>query len=177
MLRYLFLDEGIDFALLCFSLLLALWTVVVIESEHVVVRPPIHLNWEDCSLEWQGLQSHLFNPWSEIESVDWWNGVVLLAWLELVVVLSRWIQPKEHCLGTENGRIIPRGLNVKLRDVVELVHEGGSARLVLLFLNVPVAQLITYHVLLSDSKGSDVVCELGLIVSVLGQVHDSLGSV
>lgn len=122
------LDEVVDFAFLCISLLLAFWAVFIIKSEHVVVGPAIHLNWEDRSLEWQCLQAHLINPWREVEAINWWHSVVLLACFKFVVVLSRGIKTEKHCLSTEDSGIIPRCLDVKLRNIIQLVHEGVAAR-------------------------------------------------
>lgn len=107
MLCYLGLDQAIDFALLCISLLFTFWAVVIVKGEHVVVGPAIHLNREDRRLEWQCLEAHLVDPWREVEAVNWWHSVVLLACLELVVVLSGWIQAEKHGLGAEDGGIIP----------------------------------------------------------------------
>lgn len=67
-------------------------------------------------------------------------------------------------------------MNIKLCDVIELVHESVSATLGLLLLNIPVAQLISNHVLLADAKGGDVVCKLGLIVLGSCQVEKLPGS-
>ena len=80
-------------------------------------------------------------------------------------------------MGAEDGRIIPRSLYIKLCDVVELVHEGVCSALGLLLLNIPVAKLISNHILLADTKGSDVVGKLGLIVLGRSQVEKLPGSV
>ena len=92
MLLYFLLDEGVDLALGSVSCRLTLGAVVVVEGQHVVVGPAIHLNREDRGLERQGLEAHLFDPWRKVNAVDWWHCVVLLAWLELIVVLARRIQ-------------------------------------------------------------------------------------
>lgn len=176
-LCYLGLDQAVDFALRCISLLLAFWTVVIVEGQHVVVGPSVHLNREDRCLERQCLEAHLLDPWCEVEAVNWWHSVVLLAGFELVVVLSWRIQAEKHGLGAEDGGVIPRGLDVQLRDVVQFVHEGVAAGLRPLLLDIPVAELVSDHVLLADTEWSDVVCELGLVFLGSRQIHERLGSV
>lgn len=80
-------------------------------------------------------------------------------------------------MGTEDGGIIPRSLDVELRDVVQFVHEGVAASLRSLLLDVPVAELVANHVLLADTEWSDVVCELGLVFLGRSQIHQLLRSV
>lgn len=91
-LLYFLLDESVDFALDSVPRLLTLRAVVVVQGQHVVVGPAIHLNRENRGLERQCLQAHLFDPRSKVKAIHWWHRVVLLAWFELVVVLARWIQ-------------------------------------------------------------------------------------
>ena len=158
------LHERVDVALGRLSCLLPLRAVVIVEGEHVVVGPAVHLNREDGRLERESLEPHLVDPRAEVKAIDWRHGIVLLALLDLVVVLTWWIETQEHGLGAQDGGVVPRRLNVDLGYVVELVHESVGARLTLLLLDVPVAQLIADHVLLADAERRDVVCELWLLV-------------
>jgi hypothetical protein len=176
-LCYLGLDKAVDFAFLGISLLLTFWTIVIVKCKHIVVGPSVHLNWEDRCLEWQCLKAHLLNPWCEVEAINWWHSVVLLAWFELVVVLSRRIQAEKHCLSTEDSGVIPRGLDIQLRDIVKFVHESVAASLCPLLLDIPVSELVANHVLLADTEWSDVVCELGLIFLCSRQIEKLLGGV
>lgn len=85
---HLIINLGLD----GLSCLLPLRAIVVVEGEHVVVGPAVHLNWEDGRLEGECSESQLFDPWLEVEAVDGWHGIVLLARLDLVVVLAWRVQ-------------------------------------------------------------------------------------
>lgn len=126
-LRHRCLDSCVDSALYTISGLLPLRAIVVVEGKHEVVRPAVHLDWEDRCLERKSLEAHLIDPGLEVEAVDGWDSVVLLTGLQLVVVLSRRVETQEHSLRAQDSRVVPRGLDVDLCDVVELVHEGVSA--------------------------------------------------
>jgi len=155
-----------------FSFFPSLGAIIIIQSKHVVIRPSIHLDWEDRCLEGEGLEAHLVDPGLEVKAFHWWHGIVPLTWLNLVVVLAWGVKAQEHGLGTQDGGVIPRGLDVDLSNVVELVHESGFTTIALLFLDVPVAEFISNHVLLADAEWSDVVGELWLVVLVLGEVEE-----
>lgn len=170
------LDGGVNAAPDSVSGLLPLGAIVVIECEHVVVRPAIHLDWEDCGLERKCLEAHLVDPGLEVEAVNWWDRVVLLTSLYLVVVLPRRVETQEHGLSAQDGGVVPRGLDIDLCDIVKLIHESVGACRSLLLLDVPVAQLVADHVLLPDAERGDVVRVLGLLVFGGGEVQQLRGS-
>ena len=76
-------------------------------------------------------------------------------------------------MGTQDAGVVPGSLDVDLGDVVEVIEELVFS----LLLNISQSKLITDHVLLSDSKGSDIVKVLWFVGSILDQVERLLGSV
>ena len=146
-------------------------TVSIIKSEHKVVGPSIHLNWEDSCLVWQSFKTHLINPGLEVEAFNWWNGVVLLLFGDFIVVLAWWVNSEHHCLCAQNGSVVPRRLQERLSNVVDFVKESLG------FFNVSEAELVTNHVLLSNTKGSHVVELLRFVVGIFCQSQSFCWSV
>ena len=68
-----------------FSFFPSLGAIFIIQSKHVVIRPSVHLDWEDRRLEGEGLEAHLVDPWLEVEAFHWWHGIVPLTWLNLEI--------------------------------------------------------------------------------------------
>lgn len=140
---------GVNLSLHGSSLSLAKTAVVVVDSEHPVVWLSVHLDWEDGGLVWQSLKSHLVNPWLEVEAFNGWDSVVLLLLSNLVVVLAWRVHSEHHSLGTQNSSVVPLGLQVWLGNIVQVADESA-----LEFLDVSKSELITNHVLLSDTERS-----------------------
>lgn len=111
---------------------------------------------------WKCFETHLINPWFEVEAIDWWDGIVLLALFENVVVLTWWVDSKHHSLSTQNTGVVPGSLNEWLSDVVQCIKETGA------FFDISVSELVADHILLSDSKRSDVVQLFWLFIGILG---------
>ena len=145
------LDTGIDRRLLGASSLCSCWAIVVVEGKHKVVGPSVHLDWEDSRLVRKGFETHLVYPWLEIKSVNWWNCIVFLTFLNNIVILSRRVNSEHHSLSTENSGVVPTGLNERLSNIVEVIKETG------LFFYISVSQLVSNHVLLSNSKRSHII--------------------
>jgi len=64
------------------------FTISVIHSKHVIVRPSVHLDWEYCGLIWESLEAHLVDPWCKIKALDWWDSIELLFLSDLIIVLT-----------------------------------------------------------------------------------------
>ena len=85
------------------SLSLESRTVALIDGEHVVVAPTIHLDREDCSLARKsGLRTraitHFVNPRLEVEPFNGRHCIVLLLLSDNIVVFSRRVDTKHHGL-------------------------------------------------------------------------------
>jgi hypothetical protein len=165
-------DIGLNLIMNCFPLSCSLWTIVVIKSEHVIIRPSVHLDRENSGLIRECLKTHFIDPWLEVKTFHWGDSIVFLFLCDFIVVLAWWVKTKEHCLSTKNASIIPGGLNKNLSDVVKLIKVST-----LLLFNIPVSQFIADHVLLSDAKRSHIVGILRLFLWIFSKAQKLSGRV
>ena len=61
----------------------------MLDDDIVKVGDDIYI--DEGGLMWESFVAHLFDPWSEIEVIDWWDCVVDLIGFENVVVLAWWV--------------------------------------------------------------------------------------
>ena len=76
------------------------FTISVIHSKHVIVRPSVHLDWEYCGLIWKSLEAHLVDPWRKIKALNWWDSIQLLFLSDNIVVLAWRVKTQKHSLST-----------------------------------------------------------------------------
>ena len=99
------------------------WAVGVVEGQHVVVWPSVHLDWEDGCLERKSFETHLVDPWFEVEVINGGYCIIFLLLGEFVIVLSWRVYSQKHGLCRKDTCVVPWCLDVDLGEVIELIKE------------------------------------------------------
>ena len=145
--------------------------LLVGHGQHPVAAEAVRLDREHRRLVRHGCITEFVNPLTPVEALNWRHSALLLVVANDIVVGTWRVKPQKHGLGREDRVVGPHTLDENLRDVVFFVQE-----IILLLLDVPVAEFVADQVLLPDAERSELARHRrrGLVSCVRRQVQERL---